>query len=37
MVYGTMFSFGLTAIWLLAAIYVGIKNAQLIADNEIVE
>jgi AAA family ATP:ADP antiporter len=37
MVYGTMFSFGLTGVWLLAAIYVGIKNAQLIADNEIVE
>lgn len=37
MVYGTMFSFGLTGVWLLAAVYVGIKNAQLIADNEIVE
>lgn len=37
MVYGTMFSFGLTGIWLLAAIYVGRKNAQLVADNEIVE
>ena len=37
MVYGTMFSFGLTGIWLLAALYVGKKNAQLIADNEIVE
>ncbi len=37
MVYGTMFSFGLTGIWLLAALFVGKKNAQLIADNEIVE
>lgn len=37
MVYGTMISFGLTGIWLLAALYVGRKNAQLIADNEIVK
>lgn len=37
MVYGTMISFGLTGIWLLAAIFVGRKNAQLIEDNEIVE
>ena len=37
MLFGTAFSFGLTAIWVLAAIYVGNKNAQLIKDNEIVE
>jgi AAA family ATP:ADP antiporter len=37
MVYGTFFSFGLTAIWILAAIYVGNKNKQLVADGEIVE
>jgi AAA family ATP:ADP antiporter len=37
MVYGTMISFGLTGIWILAALFVGRKNAQLIADNEIVE
>lgn len=37
MVYGTLVSFGLTGIWILAAIYVGSKNARLIADGEIVE
>lgn len=37
LVYGTLFSFGLSAVWILAAVYVGNKNAQLIKDNEIVE
>ena len=37
MIYGTIYSFGLTAIWLLAAIYVGGKNQQLLHDSEIVE
>ncbi|MGE0010143.1 MAG: NTP/NDP exchange transporter [Candidatus Babeliales bacterium] len=36
-VYGTLFSFGLSAVWILAAVYVGNKNAQLIKDNQIVE
>ena len=37
MTYGTIISFGLTGIWLLTALYVGRKNSQLVADNEIVE
>ncbi|MGE0009361.1 MAG: NTP/NDP exchange transporter [Candidatus Babeliales bacterium] len=37
LVYGTLFSFGLSAVWILAAIYVGNKNAQLVRDGEIVE
>ncbi len=37
MVYGTLFSFGLTGIWILAAIYVGIRNERLVENNEIVE
>jgi AAA family ATP:ADP antiporter len=37
MVYGTMFSLGLTGIWILAAVFVGYKNAQLTKDNQIVE
>lgn len=37
LVYGTLFSFGLSAVWIIAAIYVGSKNAQLIRDGEIVE
>lgn len=37
MIYGTLFSFGLTGIWIVAAIYVGIRNAQLIENHEIVE
>ncbi len=37
MIYGTMFSLGLTGIWIVAAIYVGIRNAQLIKNDEIVE
>lgn len=37
MVYGTIFSFGLTGIWIVAAVYVGIRNKQLRDHNEIVE
>ncbi len=37
MVYGTIFSFGLTGIWILAALFVGSKNARLIAEDKIVE
>lgn len=37
MVYGTAFSLGLTGIWILAALYVGFKNTQLLNDGEIVE
>ncbi len=37
LVYGTLFSFGLSAVWIIAAIYVGNKNAQLVRDGEIVE
>jgi ATP/ADP translocase len=36
-IYGACVSFGLTAVWILAAFYVGQKNAQLVADGEIVE
>jgi AAA family ATP:ADP antiporter len=37
MVYGTFISLGLTAIWILAALFVGTKNRQLIRDNKIIE
>lgn len=37
MIFGTMIGLGFIAIWLIAAIYVGNKNAQLIRDNKIVE
>lgn len=37
MVYGTIFSFGLTGIWIIAAVYVGIRNAHLLEQGEIVE
>lgn len=37
MIYGTAFSLGLTGIWILAALYVGYKNSQLIEENKIVE
>ena len=37
MIYGTLFSLGLSAVWIVAALYVGKKNAQLVRDNEIVE
>ncbi len=37
MVYGTMFSLGITGVWVLAALYVGYKNKLLIKNNKIVE
>ncbi|MGB8366964.1 MAG: Npt1/Npt2 family nucleotide transporter, partial [Candidatus Babeliales bacterium] len=37
MVYGTIFSFGLTIVWILAALYVGNKNERLLSEGEIVE
>ena len=37
MIYGTAFSLGLTGVWILAALYVGYKNSQLIEENKIVE
>lgn len=37
MIYGTAFSLGMTGVWILAAIYVGYKNSQLIKENKIVE
>lgn len=37
MIYGTIFSLGLTAVWIMAAIYVGNKNRQLIKDNQIIQ
>lgn len=37
MVFGTMFSLGLTAIWICAAFYVGTKNRRLIHDGKIIE
>ncbi len=37
MVFGTYCSLGLIGIWMLAAIYVGYKNQQLVKDGEIIE
>jgi len=37
MVYGTIIGIGFIAIWLIAAIYVGTKNAELVRDNQIIE
>lgn len=37
MAFGTMIGLGFIAIWLIAAIYVGNKNAELIRDNKIIE
>ncbi len=37
MIFGTFYSFGLAAVWILAAIYVGNKNQQLIKEGKIVE
>lgn len=37
MIYGTMISTGLIGIWMIAALYVGYKNEQLIKENKIVE
>ncbi|MBP6869638.1 hypothetical protein KBC04_02045 [Candidatus Babeliales bacterium] len=35
--FGTLIGLGFIAIWLVAAVYVGNKNAQLVRDNEIIE
>ncbi len=37
MIFGTYFSLGFSFIWIIAALYVGQKNAQLVKDGEIVE
>lgn len=37
MLYGTVASLGLTAVWIVAALYVGNKNKQLIKDNQIIQ
>lgn len=37
MAFGTLIGLGFIAIWLIAAIYVGNKNAQLVRDNQIIE
>jgi AAA family ATP:ADP antiporter len=37
MLYGTIFTLGLTAVWIVAAFYVGTKNKQLIETGEIIE
>ncbi|MBV8661306.1 MAG: hypothetical protein JO129_04130 [Candidatus Dependentiae bacterium] len=37
MAFGTIIGVGFIAIWLIAAIYVGNKNAQLVRDNQIIE
>jgi len=37
MVFGSLFGFGLIGIWILAAVFVGFKNKQLIDKGEIVE
>jgi len=37
MVFGTMFGLGLIGFWILAAIYVGIRNTQLVKEGKIVQ
>lgn len=37
MIYGTIISTGLIGVWMVAALYVGFKNQQLIKDNKIIE
>lgn len=37
MIFGTLVSMGLTAVWIVAAIYVGNKNRRLIEENKIIE
>ncbi len=37
MIFGTYYSLGFSFIWIIAALYVGKKNAQLVKDGEIVE
>lgn len=37
MAYGTLIGLGFIAVWLIAAFYVGTKNAQLVKDNQIIE
>ena len=37
MVFGNLIGLGIIGVWLVAAMYVGTKNAQLIRDNQIVE
>lgn len=37
MIYGSIFSFGLIGVWILAALFVGRKNQQLIKEGEIIE
>lgn len=37
MVYGTFISLGLTAMWIVAALFVGTKNRHLIKENKIIE
>jgi AAA family ATP:ADP antiporter len=37
MAFGTIIGLGFIGIWLIAAIYVGTKNAQLVRDNQIIE
>lgn len=37
MLYGTVFGFGLIAIWILAAIFVGKKNSELVSEGKIVQ
>ncbi len=35
--FGTLIGFGFIVVWLIAALYVGNKNAQLVRDNQIIE
>ncbi len=37
MVYGTLFSFGLIGVWMVAALFVGKKNQQLVEEGKIIE
>ena len=37
MAFGTLIGVGFIALWLIAALYVGTKNAQLVRDNQIIE
>ena len=37
MTYGTLISIGIVSAWMVAAVFVGIKNSQLIKDGEVIE
>ncbi len=37
MIYGSLFGFGLIGVWIVAALFVGFKNKQLVDNKEIIE